>query len=218
MRKLGMLVMLLAGCASGPKYKIDESVLAQIPTAEKQMVMAAQQEQNIAKDEQRKAEADLAQVERELDIADNEYKSSKLALDSAELSRKSADASGDVNRKAQADRDLRIAEMGKKASNAKVDWLAKKRKWIKASRDAAENHMAASDAKYELEKAKLAQSKGIKPSDDFNVMNFEVESLDKGKRYSESRLDAEKMRADVDDLERKWQQVNTEWMSLKGGR
>jgi hypothetical protein len=216
MRELGLLLMLAAGCASGPKYKIDESVLAQIPTSEKGAVMQAQQEQNIAKDEQRKADADLSQVDRELDIAENEFKSSKLAVDSAELSKKNAEATGDMNRKSQAEHELKVAEMGKKAGDAKVDWLSKRKKWIKAERDAAEEHVLATDAKYELEKAKLAQMKGIKPSDDFNVMNFEVESLEKMKKYSEAKLDADKMKADVDNLERKYQALNNEWNALRG--
>jgi len=216
MRELGLLCMMLIGCSSGPKYKIDDSVLAQIPTAEKQMVMAAQQEQNVAKDELLKAKADLSQVDRELDIAENEYKASKLGVDSAELSKKSAEASGDVNQKGKADRDLRVAELGKKTGDAKVDFLSRKKKWMKATLEAAEIHAQAADSKVELEKAKLAQSKGIKPSDDFNVMNFETETLEKSKKYSEAKLDADKMKASVDDLERKWQMVSQEWVSARG--
>ena len=48
------------------------------------------------------------------------------------------------------------------------------------------------------------QQKGIKPSDDFNYMNFESDSLKKQQKYSESRMDADKMQADVDNLERQW--------------
>jgi hypothetical protein len=217
MRKLYLAVLLAAACSSGPKYTIDDSVLAQIPLAEKQMIMAAQQEQNYAKEEMRKAEADYKQADRELDIADNEYKSSKLQVDSAELQKKSADASGDMNKKAQADRDLHVANLGKKAADAKVDFLSKKRKWMKANMNAAEIHVQSADAKYELEKARLAASKGIKPKDDFNVMAFETESLEKNKKYSEEKLDADKMKADVDDLERKWQAVNNEYNSARGG-
>ena len=216
MRELYVGVFLLAACSSGPKYKIDDSVLAQIPLAEKQMMMAAQQEQTYAKEEVRKADADYKQADRELDIAENEYKSSKLQVDSAELSKKSADASGDVNKKAQADRDLHLAELGKKAADAKVDFLAKKRKWMKSNLNAAEVHVQAADAKYELEKARLAQSKGIKPSNDFNVMTFETESLEKNKKYSEEKLDADKMKADVDDKERKYQALSQEYASARG--
>ena len=132
-----------------------------------------------AKTEQQKAEADLKNIDNELDVAENEYKTAKLQLDTAKLNQKTAEQSGDVNRKNQAQRDVHVAELGVKAADAKVDWLNKKRKWIKAQRDAADDHVAAADARVELEKAKLAQQKGIKPSEDFNVMNFETDNLKK---------------------------------------
>ena len=91
--------LLLSGCSSGPKYRIDDQTLAQVPLAEKQAMMTAQQEQLQAKEELRKANADFNQTDRELDIANNEYKSAKLALDSAELNKKSAEQMGDINKK-----------------------------------------------------------------------------------------------------------------------
>jgi hypothetical protein len=206
---------MLAACSSGPKYKISDDTLAQVPLAEKQGVMASQNEQVQAKEELRKARADLNAVDHEEDIANNDYKTAKLSLDTAELNKKSAEQSGDVNRKNTASRDIHVAELGVKAADARRDWLSKKHKWLKRILDAAEDHMAAADAKYELEKAKVASSKGIKPSDDFNVMNFETESLEKSKRYSESRMDADKHKADVDDLERKYNDRNQAYNDAK---
>ena len=58
-------------------------LLAQVPLDKKQGVMAAQSEQVQAKEEQRKTKADLDAVNREEDIADNEYKTAKLSLDTA---------------------------------------------------------------------------------------------------------------------------------------
>ena len=205
----------LLGCGSGPKYKVDDATLAQIPLAEKQGVMSAQSDQNQAREELRKASADYDQVDRDLDIASNEYKAAKLSLDTAKLNAKSAEQSGDLNRKNTAERDVHVAEMGVKAADAKVDWLSKKRKLHKREREAAEAHVAAADSKVELEKAKIAEQKGIKPTADFSVMNFETESLDKSKRYSEARLDADKMKPDVDDLERKYKMLDDQY---KGAR
>ena len=51
----------------------------------------------------------------------------------------------------------------------------------------------------------MAQQKGIKPSDDFNIVNFETDNMKKQQSYSESRMDADKMQADVDRLERDYQ-------------
>jgi outer membrane protein TolC len=205
MRDLWISLLLVGAAAcggGGAKYHVNDNALATASVQEKQGVLAAQQEKEVAKTEQAKAEADLKNIENELDIAENEYKSAKLQLDSAKLTAKAGEQSGDSNRKVQGTHDVRVAELGVKASDAKVDWLSKKRKWIRAQRDAADNHYAAADARLELEKAKLAQQKGIKPSDDFNVMNFETDNLKKQQKYSESRMDADKMQADVDRLER----------------
>ena len=215
MRRI-LVALLLAGCSSGPKYRINDDSLASVPLTDKQGMLAAQNEQNQAREEARKAKSDLDQVDREEDIADNEYKTAKLGLDTAEMNQKAAEQSGDMNRKSSADRDIHVAKLGVKAADAKRDWLSKKHKWMKQVYEAAQDHQASADAKVELEKAKVASSKGIKPSSDFNVMNFETESLEKSKRYSETRLDADKRKADVDDLERKYQAVNQEYQAAKG--
>jgi hypothetical protein len=201
-----LLLFLVAGCGGGgAKYHVDDNSLATASVQEKQGILAAQQEKEVAKTEQQKAEADLKNIDNELSIAENDYKTAKLGLDTAKLNSKAAEQSGDFNRKNQGTHDVRIAELGVKAADTKVDWLSKKRKWIKAQRDAAEDHYASADSRLELEKAKLAQQKGIKPSKDFDVMNFEADNLKKQQQYSTSRMDADKMQADVDRLERDYQ-------------
>ena len=203
---LPVVLVALAGCGGGgAKYHVDDQSLATASVQEKQGILAASQEKEVAKTEQQKAEADLKNVDNDLSIAENEYKTAKLTKDTAQLNVKNAQMSGDVNRQNQAAHDLRVAELGVRSADAKVDWLNKKRKWIKAQRDAADDHWAAADSRCELEKAKLAQQKGIKPSKDFDVMNFETDSMKKQQSYSSSRMDADKMQADVDRLERDYQ-------------
>jgi hypothetical protein len=203
---LSVVIVAVAGCgAGGAKYHVDDQSLATASVQEKQGVLAAQQEKEVAKTEQQKSDADLKNIDNDLSVAENEYKTAKLSLDTAKLNQKNAQTSGDVNRQSQSEHDVRVATLGVKSSDAKVDWLSKKRKWIKAQRDAADDHYAASDSRCELEKAKLAQQKGIKPSKDFDVMNFEQDNLKKQQSYSSSRMDADKMQADVDRLERDYQ-------------
>ncbi len=207
MRETLLLGALFAvGCGGGgAKYHVSDNSLATATVQEKQGVLAAQQEKDVAQTEKQKAEADLKNIDNELSVAENDYKAAKLQLDTAKLQQKTAETSGDVNRKNQSMHDVRVAELGVKAADVKVDWLNKKRKWIKAQRDAADDHYAAADSRCELEKAKLAQQKGIKPSDDFNIVNFETDNMKKQQSYSESRMDADKMQADVDRLERDYQ-------------
>jgi hypothetical protein len=209
------LFAFVAACSSGPKYKIDDNTLASIPVGEKQGVLGAQTEQNQAREELRSATASYQQTDRDLDIAENEYKSAKLQLDTAKLNQKAAEASGDLNRKNQSERDIHVAEMGVKAADAKVDWMKKLRKFHDREKDAAEAHAASAGARVELEKAKLAEQKGIKPSADFSVMNFETESMSKSQKYSSAKLDADKMKPDVDDLERKYKMLADQYNGAK---
>ena len=206
MRKLILSILLCAGCGGGgSKYKVDDQSIAAVSMEDKKGVFQAQTEYNQAKGELDNARANERNVSTELDVAENEYKTAKLQLDTAKLNQKSAELSGDMNKKNTAGRDLRVAELGVKAGDAKVDWLSKKRKWYKRSEDAAEYHVAACDSRYELEKAKLASAKGIKPSQDFDLMNFETDNMQKQQKYSESKMDADRMKADVDGLERQYQ-------------
>jgi hypothetical protein len=210
-----LTALVLVGCSSGPKYTVDEKLLASATTDEKKGMLAAQNDLNVAKEELKQTRADLESCERDLDIANNEYKTAKLQKDTAKLQLDGAKASGDSNRKNQAERDVHVAEMGVKAADAKVDWLEKKKKWLKRTRDAAEYHASSAAARYELEKAKLVTAKGMKPSAEFNVLTYETQDLESSKKYSEARLDADKTKADVLDLERKYQERNQQYTEAK---
>lgn len=195
-----VIFLIVAGCA-GSKNQIDDSVLAGVPLEEKAGVLGAQNELTQAKAEQENAKANLKAMETDHAIARNETKSSKLQLDNARLNMKSDRGSGDLNRTGNSDRDVKVNELRVNANTAKEDWLAKKRRWLERTADAAEAHMAAAQAKVELEKAKVAEAKKIRPSENFNVMSFESANLDKQKRYLDARMAADKLRADVDSAE-----------------
>jgi hypothetical protein len=216
MRKLILIpAVLLGACASGPKYRVDDKLLDGCNTQEKQGMLAAQNDLNVAKDEQRQAKVELDSTERDLDIANNEYKTAKLQKDTAKLQLEGAKQSGDGNRVNGAERDLHVAEMGVKAADAKVDWLEKKYKYQKKWRDRAELHASSAASRYELEKAKLVNAKGIKPTGDFQLINFETQDLDASRKFSEMSLDADKLKAEALDLERKYQEKNQQYTDAK---
>ena len=208
-----LFVLLLAGCASGPKYKIDDNVLAQVAIEEKQGILTAQHEQNVAKEEMRKAEADLVQCDRELDLANNEYKQTKMQIENAEIQQKAN--SYDLNKKSVADRELEIAKLAKKTADAKVSFYEKKRKWLKAIHEAGEAKLVSAEATTELEKARLVQSKGMKPYEGFSVTVFESENFDKQGKLSSARADADKRKADADQAESEWRRLDGEYQSAR---
>jgi hypothetical protein len=204
MRKL-IAVLFAIGCGGGgAKYHVDDASLASLSMQEKQGIFAAQNEKNQAQAELQQFQANYKNVDRDLDIAGNDLKSAELQKDSAKLNMKSAEQAGDINRKQTTERDYSVAQLGVKAAQAKVDWLKKKRKWLDASADAAERHVAECDARAELEKAKLAQQKGIRPDEKFDINNFEMDYQDKAKKHNDAKLDADRLKPEVDGKEREF--------------
>jgi hypothetical protein len=206
MRKLIVPMLLAFGCGGGgAKYHVDDASLASLSMQEKQGIFAAQNEKNQAQAEVQQLQANTRSVDTDLDVADNEYKTAKLTLDTAKLNQKAAEQGGDFNRKNAAQRELNVAELGVKAADAKVDFIKKKRKWIARSLEAAEQHVAMADARAEMEKARLAQSKGIRPDEKFDPMLFEQDYNEKARKYNEAKLDADKLKPEADGKEREWQ-------------
>lgn len=212
------VVATLAGACGGggPKYTITDQTLASISVQEKGGVLQAQQEQNVAKEEQNKANSDLKAAKNELDIVENEQKSAKLKLDSAKLSTTAANQSGDLNRKNQAIKDQRLAELNLKMYDAKVKWVEAKKKYYDALADAAEEHGHAAASKVELEKARLASQKGIKPTEDFNLANYENQNMEKQRKWDEARGKAEQKRMEVERYASQYSLIQQQWNSENG--
>jgi len=198
------LVLSLAACGGSLKHTIDDNTIASTTPEERSSIMAVRDEGNRADDELRTAQVEEKKAENDLSLAENDLKSAKLAKDSAKLSRQGAEASGDLNRKNRADRDYTAADKAKDAADAKVDWLSKRLKFTKRTRQAAEAHVDTIKARTELEKAKLAASKGIRPSEKFNVMDFEQQNTEKQQKYNDARREADEQKTSVDDKERRY--------------
>lgn len=204
-RLLGVVLLWTAACATGPKYQIDDSALAAVPLEEKSAVLAAQNELNQARAEQDHARANLSAAKTRYEMARNESKAAQLELENAKLRQKANQASGDLNRTGSSEHEMKLAELKVNTARAKLEWLDKKRRWLDETADAADAHVAAAEAKYELEKARVADARKIKPSENFNLPSFESTNLDKQKRYVDARMGAEKMKAEVDRAERTYQ-------------
>jgi len=199
------LALGLSACGGSLKHTIDDNTVASTSMEERGAINAARNEGTIADDELRSAQAQERNVESALDLAENEYKSAKLAKESAKLNREAAAQSGDFNRKNKAEREFTAADKQKDAADAKVDWLGKKKKWAKRVREAAEAHVDVVKSHVELEKAKLCQMKNIRPSEKFNVMDYEQQYTEKQTKYNDARRECDEKKTDVDDRERRYQ-------------
>lgn len=205
MRRLALAFLFIAAaCGGSLKYSIDDNVIAGVPAQEREPINLARTDAMRSEDALREAQRLEQTTKNELELAENEYKSAKLQRDSAKVNRTAAEQSGDFNRKNKAEIEFNVAEKAAEAGDAKVDWMSKKKKWASLMREAAEESVAGGKSKVELEKAKICAAKNIRPSEKFNVLEFEQQSLEKQQKYNDKRRDADELKVKVDDLERKW--------------
>lgn len=148
----------------GPLAKhFDDMYIAAIPLDQKQQVVQTQNDWSLAKMENAKAEADLNSVNTQIEIARNDVKAAKLAVDSANTQKKDADKSADTNRINQATKDFHTADQLKQAAEARVKYLEAYRDYLKRHLRYAQENMYAKEASYELAKAQLGQKNNIAP-------------------------------------------------------
>ncbi len=216
MRKVALGSLILVACGgSTAKYTVDDVSLASIPLEEKKPIFQAEHEVSLAKAEAAQSVADTRDVDGQLDIADKEQEQAKLETSKAKISADQAEASHDLNRVSAADKELRIAQLGERAATAKTDWLSKKKKYHKELGDVADEHIAAAMSKVELEKARLAAAKGIKPSADFKLDDFAGDYAKRVKSWQEESADAGKLKAQVDKLEKTWQDLKAQFAQAR---
>ncbi len=199
------LGLTLAGCSSGAKYKVDDASLASVPVEEKQGVLSANNDLAVARENKIKADADYRAASNDLAVAENDRKTANVTLDTARIKQKGAEQIADFNAKAAAGQEVEVGKLAVKAADAKVEFLAKRKKWFDRAVDAADAHVRCADTKKELEKARLAQAKGIRPTEKFDISQFEIEYAQQQKNYSDAQLQSDKMKPEVDNLERQYQ-------------
>jgi chromosome segregation ATPase len=204
-------------CGGGLSYKVDDSALDAVPTADRQAVFDARRDVEVAQGERRTADNQLSNVERERDIADKEKQQAQLEIEKTVAEQEAAVQAHDENRHNAANHAKEVADLGMKAAEGKLNWLSQKRDWLKDMRTAADRHVAAAEARVELEKAKVAKQKGLKPSDDFDVAKFESQWKDKNSDWDSARKTAESDQKDTKKAEEKWQDLVSQYAKSKGG-
>lgn len=203
-------------CSNGPKYRIDDMLLADVAVSEKQGMLSAQNEINQAKEELNKAQSDLAIAERDVSVADSEYGQAKLEVSKAKADMELAQGSKDLNRINQAKGKLTETELARDVADAKYDWQKQKRRYAKALIEAAEEHVNSAASRYEQEKARLAQAKGKQPDPKFNVGEYDQQANDARSKWDSARAYAEKQAAEATGMEQRYNQLNQKLQAQRG--
>ncbi len=164
--------------------------IARIPLDQKGNVVQTQNQWSIAKMENANAEANVQEADGQLHQAQNDYKASKLAVDSAISAKKSAEQSGDMNRMNNAQKDLRAAEDSQKAAEARVKYFEAFRNYLKKYWRYTQENMYWREAQYEEAKSTLAKANNIQPKG-VNYEDFAKQLNDREKRTQKAKEKAE---------------------------
>lgn len=206
-----------AACSSGLSYKVDDSAMDSVPANQRTSVFDARRDLEIAQGEQRTAGTQLEGLDHDRDIADKEKQQAQLEVEKASSEFEASVQAHDQNRNEAATHGKDVAELGLKAADAKLDWIVQKKAWYKATRNAADAHVAAAQAKVELEKARVAKTAGIKTTDEIDVGKFESQSKDRSSDWQSAKKDAESEQKSAQKLEDRWKDLVGQHSKAKGG-
>jgi hypothetical protein len=206
----------LPACGGGLKYTVDDRALDPVPINERASVASAHQDEQNAAAEQRAAEALLAGLARDTDQARKEKEQAQLETEKAVAEQEGAKVAHDENQANAAAHNKDVADLGVKVAEAHLDWLDGKRDWCKQSRRTADAHLMAAQAKVELEKARVAQRKGIQPSPGFQLSDYEAQWRDQDAKWQSEKKDAAADEKHAKKREDAWKDLSAQLRKLRG--
>jgi hypothetical protein len=214
MRRLVSILALAVGCGGSPapgpqplKYHFKEQHIATIAVDQKKEMLEAKTEHDRAVQEKRNAAADYASSRTALDAARDQAQKARRQKDAATSRKSAARRSDDFERINLALRDERVAEVTLRAAEQKVEMLKARRAWQKTLLRFTEENVYATEARYELAKAKVARANNIAPSD-FAFQAY----VD---QHEQRRRSADRTRVIADRDREKWQAAQVDFEARK---
>jgi hypothetical protein len=206
------------GGVAGPSplgHTLDEAYIARVPLEQRPQVAQAQNDFALAKSEKLTAQQKVEEAETELKLAKNEVDQRVLEEKNAKVKVDSANSSGDQTRINAADSEQRSALLGRRAADAKLAWakaaVSHSKKWLRFT----EFDTYAKEAKFELEKARVAKGNNINPKG-FAYEPFEQQWKDRSEAAQRAKAEAERDKAKVVDKEKAWRSAEKEWNDFRG--
>ena len=180
------LVVACAKPAGGPlAHTFDNTRIAAVPLDQKQPVVQAQQQHDLALLHQSTVTATYRDSEIEQDLA--EHQSDRAVVVSQLVASRQPDARPSAP-------STESATLARRTAEAKVDFMRARRGWLAKAAEASLFAVYAAQAKLELERARVAQANRVTAAD-FNLEAYQ--------RQLESREQAAKLAGEASDSERK---------------
>lgn len=218
-----LALALVFACGGGemprPKpvtQKLDEVYIARVPPDQRPEVTNTQNEFQLARSNKMTAEDDYKRAETDVQLAQGEVEKANIEERSANLKKKDADASHDMTLANAAAAEVRAAQLGRRAAEAHVAYAKARRDYLKMVLRFHEFEVINKEARFELEKAKVAKSNNIRPDTGFDYAQFESQQKDRSESAQRAKNDAEKLRAKMVDREKAWKDAQKDADSAKG--
>jgi chromosome segregation ATPase len=212
------MVMLLAGagCGNGLKQRVDDAVLTDVPMNQRQGPLQARNEMNRADEERIQAQLQVERSDNDLVQATDGVRQAKLEVDRAEQERAQQQWQSNSVALQRASERLRLAELAESAEEMLQMRLRRLRDAGRRAVDAADAHRQAAAARYELEKARLAQAHGKYQRRGLNIAAFEAQATELERRYDVARAEATRLHNLVLEADRVYNRRIAEYAQLRG--
>lgn len=202
-----MTAVLLLSCAGGVKYRVQEAVIADLPLAEKQELLAVEDEHNRVFAERQKAEAELMNQDRDVSKAMAERQQARLGVKQVDADIRLADTRKDVVQLNVLQQQREAARLAEQAAETRLRWQQRQRDVGAAVLSASDAALELTEARRELAKARLAALHNRRPTPDFTLTRFEQQVGEAEKRYSARQHAVEEQQFAADDLRRRYDQL-----------
>jgi hypothetical protein len=196
---------------------MDDAMIASVSVDAKQSVVQSKSEYDVAVMERAKAQSDLTEIDTQLSVARNDAKQADIGVESAQTEKDAAAKSANVARQSDADAKFHTAQMAKKAADAKVDWLQAKKDGLDKQAFYQEWNVSAREARYNLEKAKVAQANGIRPAG-FELGAYETQASARSDGALKAKQDADSAGSRIEDKRRAYESLAKEAGGSSGGK
>jgi hypothetical protein len=190
--------------------KIDEMFIARVPPDQRPEVSASQNEFQLARSNKMTAEEDFKKANTDVQLAQGEVEKAGIEERSAGLKKKDADASHDMTLANAAAAEVRAAQLARRAADAHVTYARARRDYLKMVLRFHEFEVINKEARFELEKAKVAKSNNIRPDSGFDYAQFEAQQKDRSESAQRAKNDAEKLRSKMVEKEKAWKDAQKE--------
>ncbi len=208
-------MVIVGACGGGPQrpspldHTMDDGLIASVPVDSKQSVVQSKSEFDVAVMERAKAQSDMGEIDTQLSIARNDAKQAELQVENAQTEKDAAQKSANVARQSDADQKFHSAQVAKKAADAKVDWLESRKHSLDKWEFYEEWNVSAREARYQLEKAKVAQQNGIRPAG-FDLGGYETQASARSDGALRAKQDADSANSAVEEKHKAYDSLEKE--------